>query len=180
MIEGLRDALDYVLTRPAFLCFVGIALSVAGAWLASRARAVPTVQKGALAALDQTGDFIKWLAAIETAVLGGLAAFVFGGEQGSAPVLDLHARSFAMASTVLLGLALIFAGWVLTSLGSITARIHASATRGSSIEFDILNMPLAARVPRVRLGFVKTIHHGLWVFGIGLAAACIARAAQLR
>lgn len=176
MIEALCRGLHQVLMKPVLLCTAGIVLSLAGAWISSRSRAIPTTKEGALAALEQTQDFIKWLAAIETAVLGGLAAFVFGGAQGAARSLDADATSYAIASTVLLGLALIFAGWVLTSLGSVTARIHASTTRDSSVEFDILNMPLAARVPWILLGSVKTIHHGLWVFGISLAAACIATA----
>jgi len=135
-------------------------------------------REAALDALSHLETWAKWMAGIETAVVGGIVALLFKHD-GAVPSLSLHEKRLAFGVFVSMGLALFCSAWVLSSLPSQALRLDPQAGV-PSVQNDIYENTLYGwmankKVGWLRLGLVMSLQHWLWVIGLTLAGLLFLR-----
>ena len=115
-------------------------------------------------ALGQIHTWAQWMAAIQTAAIGGLGQLAL--RKSGLPV---GARPWAIAAFLFLALALYFSAWVLTAIPSINIRLGRLANApGPSQEFDIHHWPsFTWPGGQVSLGTLMGLQHWCWGLGLG-------------
>ncbi|WP_151637918.1 hypothetical protein [Noviherbaspirillum aerium] len=128
---------------------------------------IATTQKGAEEALANISEWSKWMSGIQTAAIGGLALLVMNEDEARFHPLPEAASFFALAAFGLLGAALFFNAWVLSSMPSHSIRVHVDFPDPSrSPDYDVYEQPLYGWSKQVRLGYVLNAKHWLWAHGL--------------
>lgn len=132
-----------------------------------RRNVIATTQKGADEALKHISEWSKWMAGIQTTAIAGLAFLVMDEEAAGVHRLPDPAAFFALAGFGLLGIALYFNAWVISSLPSQAIRVHADMPSNDKLAFyDVYEQPLFGWSRQVHLGYVLNAKHWLWGHGL--------------
>ena len=165
-------------SSPWFRVSVLLLVEVAFVLLASRVAVGnpnATTREGALLTIARIDDLTKWMAALETAVLGGLGYLVFGTETPLILRITLTQRMILTVAGINIGIALLTSGWIFTSLGSIGVRLHGLPPNPvQSAEYDVAEWPIYSsrrQWKAYKLGYLITCKH--WFWGLGLAAVAV-------
>lgn len=149
-----------------------------------------TTLAGGIAALDHIVEGAKWMSGIQTAALGLLSILVFKENSVSFRPVEPFAQGAATAAFLYLGAALLCNAWVLSSIPSLTVRLHAVLSETRSQEFDVYELPVYGwmgakrerklpallqvdRWPSLTMAVLMTIQHWLWAIGLLALAALL-------
>jgi hypothetical protein len=155
------------------LAILGI---VVGATLYLYGNVVPTTLQGAELSILRLEEWSKWMAGIETAALGGLIYLLFDEKKQPVPLRGIESL-FVLLAGAFLGIALLCVASVFSSLSSLALRIHGLAIDDVSSQYDVLEAHMYASsrvwIP-VKLGYLVTVHHWLWLMGLLSLGAYVA------
>lgn len=134
-----------------------------------------TTREGGTEALKQIQEWSKWMAGIQTAGFGVLALLVLNKDASALRAITDFQRFVAICGFVHLGGALFCTAWLLSALPSQSIRLHAAVTTDErAAEFDVYEQPLFGWSTRLKLAYMMTVLHWLWVVGLlALAAYCV-------
>jgi hypothetical protein len=160
------------------LIATGIVISIVLEFaLKGHRKIVTTTRQAALDSLPFLQEWAKWMSGIETAVIAALAIFVLNEDKCPTFTVVPVAKSFALATFLLMGLALLSSAWILSALPSLSLRIRAETAVDPSPAYDVYEMSLYGWLTPVRLAYVMWLQH--WAWGAALVTFAIFICIQL-
>lgn len=161
----------YSINRPLGLCAALFVLIAIGIALLTGGNVVPSTIKGATLALERMEEWAKWMSGIETAAVAGLMYSLLD-ENKKLISISNRSKDLAIGAGFFLGLALLIAAWIFSSISSLAIRIHSSDEDYAIQGYDIGEAIMYAKpwIP-VRVGFLVIFHHWCWAIGLVSFAA---------
>lgn len=159
--RGSNMRLRYVLLA------LGTVLLIAALSLYRFASPVPTTLNGALAAIKEVEEWVKWLTQVQLAALAVLLYVALDKDSLTTRAMTPALQFFTAAGMAALSLSIFLSSWLLSSLPSQLIRLHSKPADSSpSIEFDVYETPAFGWLPWPTLGnFMSTVHL-LWACGL--------------
>lgn len=151
------------------LLALGIVIAILAFSLNRYAIPVATTQAGAIAALKQTEEWVKWVSQVQLAGLGVLIYIILDKESLRLRALSRFIQTVAVTGLISLASSIFLSSWLLSSLISNAIRIHA-APPGSvlSVKYDVYEQPAFGWLDWPTLGnFLSSVH---WLWACGLIA----------
>lgn len=148
--------------------------AVAAVSLNRYANPVPTNLAGALAALKQVEEWVKWLTQVQLAALAVLLYILLDKDRLTTRALSPIVQVFAVAGLAGLALSVFVSSWLLSALPSQLVRLHAVPSAASmSTQFDVYEVAAFGWLPWPTLGNLMSTVHWLWAVGLLALAATV-------
>lgn len=142
------------------LFVIGMILPSIAAYIFSKSVVVAhTTLDGAKEALVHIQEWAKWVSGIQTLTIAGLA-WLFVDEDRK---ITLHGYEslFAALAFCCLGIALFVSAWILSSVPSLSLRIHEDGKNRFDSQYDVYEQTMWGR-GGLRLGTLLTLNHWYW------------------
>jgi hypothetical protein len=151
------------------LIALAIVLAVFALSLYRYASPSPTTQAGAIAALKQAEEWVKWVSQVQLAALGVLIYIILEKESLRMRALSRFIQTVAVTGLISLASSIFLSSWLLSSLISNAIRIHATSNDSvPSAKYDVYEQPAFGWLDWPTLGnFLSSVH---WLWACGLVA----------
>lgn len=124
-------------------------------------------QAGAIAALRQAEEWVKWVSQVQLAALGVLIYIVLDKESLRLRALSRFIQVVAVTGIISLAASIFLSSWLLSSLISNAIRVHAIASDPvPSAKYDVYEQQAFAWLDWPTLGNLLSSVHWLWACGL--------------
>lgn len=160
--------------RRDILIALAIVFAVLALSLHRYASPVPTTQAGAIAALKQAEEWVKWVSQVQLAALGVLIYIILEKESLRIRALSRFIQAVAVTGLISLASSIFLSSWLLSSLISNAIRIHTKSNDlVPSVKYDVYEQPAFGWLDWPTLGNLLSSVHWLWACGLIALAATI-------
>jgi hypothetical protein len=152
---------------------IAVAL-VAAASLHRFASPIPTTLPGALAAVKEVEEWVKWLTQIQIAAIAVLLYIMLDKDTLTTRAMTPPIQISSAAGITSLSLSVFISSWLLSSLPSQLVRLHSlPANSPPSTQFDIYEISAFGWLRWPTLGNFMATVHWLWAFGLACLGATV-------
>ena len=171
---GRHESLIYyeqgiIMKRRDVLFALTIVLAILAFSLHRYASPTATTQAGAIAALKQAEEWVKWVSQVQLAALGVLIYIILEKDSLRLRALSRFIQTVAVTGLISLASSIFLSSWLLSSLVSNAIRIHAKGNDPvPDVKYDVYEQPAFGWLDWPTLGnFLSSVH---WLWACGLIA----------